>query len=478
MSRPVLRFGTDGWRGLIARDCTFDTIERLSLAFARRYREGALGPGDRARVVVGHDTRFLSPELARCAAETLARCGLEVLLADRPIPTQAVSFHVKRLGLSGGIAITASHNPAEYNGFKVKAHYGGSAVPQIYAGIQREIDAPEPPASAPGTVQLEDLRTPYRRGLEILVDTPAIQNAGLSLIHDGMYGAGALLIGEAVSGGATRIETLRGSRDALFGGVHPEPIAANLAETAERVREGGFALALANDGDADRLGVLDSAGRFVSAHRILALLLLHVYRRRGLSGGIARTFSTSLLIDRIARRFDVPLFETAIGFKYVADLMISGRVAAGGEESGGYGFAFHLPERDGILSGLLLLESLAMTGHTLEEELDSLAREFGSLEYARKDIYLPVPVIEAFLAEARSHPPASIAGAGVTGVQDLDGVKYLFGDAGWVLHRLSGTEPMIRLYCEHEDGDTVAHILAATEERLRAFAGQMPPSAA
>jgi phosphomannomutase len=474
MKRPTLRFGTDGWRGLIARDCTFDTIERLSLAFARCYRDGTLGPGDRRRVVVGHDTRFLSPELARRAAETLAGCGLEVLLTDRPIPTQAVSFHVKRLGLSGGIAITASHNPAEYNGFKVKAHYGGSAVPEIYARIEREVDRPAPEAAGAGFVHLEDLRTPYRRALEILVDTSAIQNAGFSLIHDAMHGAGAALISEAVGGGATRVENLRALRDALFGGVHPEPIAANLTDAAARVREGSFSLALANDGDADRLGVLDAAGRFVSAHQVLALLLLHVYRRRGLSGGIARTFSTSLLIDRIARKLDVPLFETAIGFKYVADLMISGRVAAGGEESGGYGFAFHLPERDGILSGLLLLESLAMSGHTLQDELEALRREFGSFAYGRRDIYLPVSIVEAFLAEARTRPPASIAGFAVTAVRDLDGVKYLFGDDGWVLHRLSGTEPMIRLYCEHGSAEQVDRILAESEERLRRFAERAP----
>jgi phosphomannomutase len=251
--------------------------------------------------------------------------------------------------------------------------------------------------------------------------------------------------------------------------VHPEPIASNLEASAREVVGRKLDLVVAHDGDADRLGVLDRGGRFVSPHRVLALLLLHAFRRRGLRGGIAKTYSTSLLIDRVAGKLGVPLFETEIGFKHVALLMTSGEAAAGGEESGGYAFAFHLPERDGVFNALLLLESLAQSGCDLDGALADLEREFGSFAYGRRDVYLPVPVISSYLAHVESAPPAEIGGVPVTGVAAKDGVKYHFGEDGWLLHRLSGTEPMVRLYCEHVDETAVERILGEAESRLRDF---------
>ncbi len=464
-------FGTDGWRGVIADDCTFAAIRRVAAATARVLRAGK-GPGDHGRLVVGHDTRFFSPEFAYAAAEVFARAGIDVLLTDRPIPTPAVSFHVRRLGLAAGVAITASHNPAQYNGFKVKAHFGGSATPETYAEISRQADRPLPDAARPGRIEAVDLAGPYRDRLASLVDLTSIRAAGLSVLADSMHGAAGTLVADVAGGGATRIVPFRSERDALFGGVHPEPIASNLVAASREVVTKGLDLAVAQDGDADRLGALDRRGEFVSPHRVLALLLLHAFRRRGLSGGIAKTFSTSLLIDRIAAKLGAPLTETPIGFKHVADLMNEGKVAAGGEESGGYAFAFHLPERDGVANALLLLESLAQAGQDLDGALADLTSEFGSFAYGRRDVYLPVPVISAYLDEVRARPPAAVAGSRVTGVVEKDGVKYLFDEAGWLLHRLSGTEPMVRLYCEHEDRETVARVLAAAEERLRSFAGR------
>ncbi len=462
--------GTDGWRGIIAEGCTFGAIRVLAGALARVWPSRPRG--DRGRIVVGHDTRFLSPELASAAAQVLAAAGIDVLLTDRPIPTPAVSYHVKRLGLAGGVAVTASHNPAIYNGFKIKADYGGSAPPELYAEVERasrEEQASPAPARA-GRVETQDLAGPYRRALAGLVDLAAIRGAGLTVVADAMHGAAATLPGEIAGGGSTRILPLRAERDALFGGVHPEPIAANLDAAARRVREAGGDLAVACDGDADRLGVLDRRGAFVSPHRILGLLLLHGFRRRGLSGGVAKTFSTSLLIDRICERLGVPLHETAVGFKYVADLMSSGRAVAGGEESGGYAFGFHLPERDGVLNALLLIESLAVERRDLDAALAALAREFGEFAYARRDIALPVEATRAYLAEIRRDPAASIAGERVTAVSDKDGVKYAFGGRGWLLHRLSGTEPLIRLYCEHEEAAKVEQILDEAMARLMSFA--------
>ncbi len=464
-----IAFGTDGWRGVIADDCTFEAVRRAAAATARVYSAWT-GPGDRTRIVVGYDTRFLSPEFARDAAEIFARAGIDVLLTDRPIPTPVVSYHVRRLGLAGGVAITASHNPAPWNGFKVKAHFGGSAPPELYDRISRESDRPPPGSAHPGRIATVDLVGPYRERLGALLDMPAIREAGLSVLADSMHGAAGTLVADAVGPGATRIVPFRSERDALFGGVHPEPIGANLEAASREVVAEGLDLAVAQDGDADRLGVLDRRGAFVSPHRVLALLLVHAFRRRRLAGGIAKTFSTSLLIDRVAKKLGVPLFETPIGFKHVADLMNRGQAAAGGEESGGYAFDFHLPERDGVFNALLLLESLAQSGKDLDGALAGLASEFGSFAYARRDVYLPVRVVSAYLEAVRRDPPAEVAGIAVTGVVEKDGVKYLFGADGWLLHRLSGTEPMVRLYCEHRDDENVASILAGAEKRLTSFA--------
>ena len=472
MSFPL---GTDGWRGVIAEGCTFAAIERLAAATAVVYR--SLSPGDTSRIVVGHDPRFFSPEFARRAAQTFARAGIEVILTDRPIPTPAVSYHVHALGLAGGVAITASHNPGAYNGFKIKAHFGGSAPQELYERVNRERASARtfpasvgPDAGAP--IRVENLLAPYREALAARVDIAAIRKAGLAFLADSMHGAAGTLIPDIVSGGTTRATAFRSERDPLFGGVHPEPIAGNLAAAAARVRADGLGFAVAQDGDADRLGVLDRRGGFVSPHRILALLLLHAYRRRGLTGGIAKTFSTSLLIDRVAEKLGVPLFETAIGFKFVADLMNRGEAQAGGEESGGYAFAFHLPERDGVLNALLLIESLALSGRDLDGALADLTAEFGEFAYGRRDVYLPVPVVDDFVQHVRGEAPEDVAGNAVTEVRDKDGVKYLFGDRGWLLHRRSGTEPMIRLYCEHEDQATVDRILDAAQARLKSFAGR------
>jgi phosphomannomutase len=393
-----------------------------------------------------------------------------VLLTDRPIPTPAVSHHVRRLGLAAGVAITASHNPAHWNGFKIKASFGGSAPPEQYAAVDKGLGSMPPAASRAGQVEIADLSTPYRDHIASLLDVGAIRGVGMVVVADAMHGAAGSLVADIAGGGKTRVVSFRSERDVLFGGIQPEPIAQNLTATAARVEAARAGLAVANDGDADRLGVLDHRGRFVSPHRILALLLLHAFRRRGLTGGIAKTFSTSILIDRIAAALHSPLIETPIGFKYIAELMTRGEASAGGEESGGYAFGFHLPERDGVLNALLVIESLALSGYDLDTALAGLAREFGEFAYSRRDVYLPVPVIGEFLSDVKIHPPSTLSGNTVTGVADKDGIKYLLGDRGWLLHRLSGTEPMIRLYCEHEDEAAVERILDEAHARLISFA--------
>lgn len=465
---PGFPLGTDGWRGVLADGCTFESVRRVAAAATSVYR--TIPDGDTGRIVIGHDTRFLSAELARAAAEVFSRSGIDVLLTDRPIPTPAVSWHVRRLGLAGGLAITASHNPAEYNGVKIKTRLGSSAPPELYETVARAVDGVLPEAARRGAIETADLASSYRDRLASLVRLAEIRSAGLSVVADSMHGAAGSLLAEILSGGATRVVPLRAERNATFGGVHPEPIASNLAAAAERVISERCDLAVAQDGDADRLGVLDRSGAFVSPHRVLALLLLHAFRHRGLSGGIARTFSTSLLIDRVASGLGAKLYETAIGFKFVAELMNRGLAAAGGEESGGYAFADHLPERDGVFNALLLIESLTLGAGDLGRSLDGLAAEFGAFAYGRRDVYLDVALIREYLARVAEDAPREVAGEEVTEIRDLDGVKYFFGGRGWLLHRLSGTEPMIRLYCEHEDEAAMERILEEAEGRLREFA--------
>ena len=472
MPLPPIVFGTDGWRGRIARELTFDSVARVVDAMAVWTTDPAnADPGDPWTLPLVHDTRFLSPELAAESADRLASRGFRVLLTDGPVPTPCASWHVKRRGLRGGVAITASHNPALWNGVKYKSHFGGSATPMTYDAIARSADRPLPLRPG-GAAESIDLRTPYRDAIAACVDLAAIRRAGLSVLFDALHGASGTLLEEIVGPGhATRVTTIRGDRNPTFGGVNPEPIPQNLGASQAALAAARYDVVLASDGDGDRLGVLDGRGRFVTPHRILALLAESLAGHGRIGGGIAKTFSTSLLLDRVAARMNVPLHETPIGFKYIAEKMMSGEAGIGGEESGGLGVSFFLPERDGVLSGLLVLEAIAYAGVSFEALLAGQDATYGALAYGRRDLYLPVPLLKAYLASLNAAPPASCAGAGVTAVSNLDGVKLSFGARGWLLHRLSGTEPMIRIYAEHEDPSLIEPLLDEAERGLRAFKG-------
>ncbi len=468
MSAPPIVFGTDGWRGQIARDLTFASVLRVvDAAGTWNVSPANTDPGDPWTVPIVHDTRFLSPELAAEGAARLASQGFRVILTDRPVPTPCASWHVRSRGLRAGLAITASHNPALWNGVKVKSWFGGSAMPATYDAVARSADRALA-ARAGGAVEKVDLSAGYCDAIAACVDLGAIRRAGLRVLWDAMHGAAGTLLEEIVGRGhATKITTIRGARDPLFGGVNPEPIPDHLGASREELTRARYDVALASDGDGDRLGVLDTAGSFVTPHRILALLAESLTDRGRISGGIAKTFSTSLLLDRVAARLGVPLFVTPIGFKHIAEKMMSGEVAIGGEESGGLGVSFHLPERDGVLSALLVLEAIAFSGGSFDALLKKQDADYGSFAYGRRDLHLSMPLLKAFVSELKASPPASRAGQPVTGVEDLDGVKLLFGGKGWLLHRLSGTEPIIRIYAEHEDARVVESLLAETEAELR-----------
>ncbi len=472
MPSPRIVFGTDGWRGRIARDLTFDAVARVVDAMAAwTVAPENDDPGDPWTIPLVHDTRFLSPELAAESASRLAAKGFRVLRTDRPVPTPCASWHVRSRALRAGIAITASHNPADWNGVKYKSHFGGSATPATYDAIARSADRrlPERPG---GLAETSDLAAGYRQALAAAVDLAAIRAAGLRVLFDALHGAAGTLLQEIVGDGhPTRVTTLRAERNPSFGGVNPEPIPANLGASREALACASFDLAVASDGDGDRLGVLDGGGRFVNPHRILALLAESLAARGRVRGGIAKTFSTSLLLDRVAARLGVPLHVTPIGFKHIAEKMLAGEVGIGGEESGGVGVSFFLPERDGVLSALLLLEAVALSGLSFAALLAQQEARYGAFAYDRRDLHHPMPVLRTFMEGLEKAPPSALAGERVTGVDTLDGVKLLFGGRGWLLHRLSGTEPILRIYAEHEDEATVRRLLDATVAGLESGPG-------
>lgn len=470
MTSPIV-FGTDGWRGRIGRDLTFDSVARVVDAVAA-WTSSSVNPdpGDPGTLPLVHDTRFLSRELAAESATRLAAKGFRVLLTDRPAPTPCASWHVRSRGLRGGIVVTASHNPPEWNGVKYKSWFGGSASAETYAAIAGCVDAPLPDRPG-GGVEVSDLVSPYAAAIAERVDLDAIRRAGLHVLWDAMHGSsGSLLSGVLGEGHPTRVTTIRAEVNPSFGGVHPEPIPEHLGAAADRLAGGGYDLALASDGDGDRLGVLAPDGTFVTPHRILALLAESLARRGRVRGAIAKTFSTSLLVDRVAARLGVPLHVTPIGFKWIAEKMLSGEVGIGGEESGGLGVSFFLPERDGLLSGLLVLEAVALSGLSFTELLRRQDRDYGTFAYGRRDVRLPMPVLTAFVRALLASPPDRRAGARVTAVETLDGVKLLLDGKGWLLHRLSGTEPILRVYAEHEDPAMVDRLLSETVGALEAQA--------
>ncbi len=462
-----LKFGTDGWRDIIAERFTAANLARVAQAYAEHVLEQGKGT-----VLVGYDTRFLGRRFARLVAEVLTGNGVEALMSADYLPTPALSHAVASVGACGGVMITASHNPAEYSGFKLKAAYGGSASDATYRNVAERAARIAPVgvrrAGAPGTF---DAREGYYAALDRLVDMATIAGSGVRFVHDAMGGSGAgwLVDYFARHGLADRIGEVRGRPDPTFYGVNPEPIAANLAATSAHMRAAApdVAFAAATDGDADRIGVVLPGGEFFDSHQIFAVLL-DALLRRGERGAVVKTFTVSRLVERLARRRGLEVVETPVGFKHVAQAMLAGGVLLGGEESGGIGVSVHLPERDGLANALLLLEAVAATGASLSESFAALERETGWRHaYDRLDLHLDGA--EALIRAARSldDPPSQLAGKPVTSVERLDGVKLNLSDDAWVLVRASGTEPLVRVYCEAADAATVRAVLAATAALVR-----------
>jgi phosphomannomutase len=461
MKSPI-KFGTDGWRGVIADTFTFENVRCAAQATAEYFKTVE---GRERAVFVGFDVRFQSQAFARAAAEVIAANGFRVVMLDRPYPTPYVSFEVRRRRFVGGIMITASHNPPAFNGFKVKAHFGGSATPAITAKIEANLPSPglRPPSPEGRGRAIETIGPDgsYLEHLKSLVDWERIGKSKLRIVVDSMHGCGGYILEELLRDSSCEVRTIRGTPDPLFGGIHPEPMMPQLEPLGEAVRNSGSQVGLATDGDADRLGIVDENGRYLNTLQTLCLLLLHVYRSKGWRGAVARTYSQSLLVPRIAQKLRLPLYECPIGFKNIGELMLENDILIGGEESGGIGLSRHLPERDGIFVNLLFLDLLAASGKTCTELIRDLWNEFGEFHYDRRDLHIPIEAGNAVVEKWRSDPPVRFAGRRVQEIGKLDGSKVFLEKDSWILFRQSGTEPLLRVYCEAPTESAVAEIMTA-----------------
>ncbi|MCL4238576.1 MAG: phosphoglucomutase/phosphomannomutase family protein [Anaerolineae bacterium] len=470
-----IAFGTDGWRAVIADTFTFGNLRRVAQAVADYVRQEMATNGDHAapEVVVGFDTRFLSDRFAVETARVLAANGIITWLARTDAPTPAISYNILYKKAAAGVVITASHNPPRYSGFKLKAAYGGSALPEQCAEVERFLVLAEREGRGPNLMDYEravdeglirrfNPTNTYYEHLETLVDIDKISQGELSIVADPMYGSGRTAIRSILSRTRCKVHEIRGEMNPGFGGIHPEPIRKYLDMMAATINNLHADVGIATDGDADRVGAMDGDGTFVDPHTIMSLALHYLADKRGWTGDVVKTVSTTMMINRIAAQHGLTVHETPVGFNHIADHMLHGDVLIGGEESGGISIKGHIPEGDGILMGLLLLEIMADAKAPLREVVADLQRTFGPTCYERTDFALkkPVPKRE-MVARLQAAAPGSMAGQTVREVLTFDGIKFVLADDSWLLIRPSGTEPVLRVYAEARDAEMVRALLAA-----------------
>ncbi len=469
-TKPAIRFGTDGWRGVIADTFTFKSVRVVSQAAADYLL--SLGKAD-VRIVIGYDTRFQSETFAALAAEVLAANGIRAALSTRPIPSPCVSWAINKHGFDSGIMFTASHNPPQFNGFKFKAAYAGSADKSVTSKIESLLYRNEPrvmpldEAEAKGLVEKADFVPGYLDGLRAFVDFERIADSGLFVVADAMYGAQQQLMAALLEGTTCTVEVIRGVRNPNFGGIFPEPIPPHTEQLQRVTAERGADVGLAVDGDADRIGACKSSGEFVSPHQVFAMLLVHFLEHRKGTGIVVKTISSTALIEKIVQKYGLELVEVPIGFKYICELLRTRDVLIGGEESGGIGFKGTIPERDGTLCGLLLLELMATTGKRLDEIMAGLDEEFGTFRYRRTDIEYPLERKDDLLRYLAEQPLKALNGSPVVEVKTYDGVKFIAENDDWLLVRPSGTEPVLRIYAEAKSFDVVDELLALGERTAK-----------
>ncbi len=474
----TIKFGTDGWRAVIAETFTFENLRLVSQAMADYLLEVNNAPSP--EIVIGFDTRFLSDRFAMEVARVMAANGITAHLARADAPTPAISYNIVHKQAQGGVMITASHNPPRYNGFKVKAAYGGAASKQQIAAIERKLFAVNERIGANlmdyqkaldnGLIRRFDPAWPYYEHLTTnLINMDTIHHGELRVVVDSMYGSGRGAFREVISRTRSRVHELHADLHPGFGGIHPEPVERNLKELIATVQNENAHLGLATDGDADRIGAVDDRGNYVNAHTIMSLVVRHLVERRGLSGAIAKTISSTLMLNRLAKKYDLQVHETPVGFDVIAELMMTDDILMGGEESGSISIKGHIPEGDGVLMGLLLMEIVADAGVPLSELIADLQREFGPTAYKRNDIRLKNFMPKAEMVQRLiENSPQKIAGETVVKVDSYDGVKYHLADDSWLLIRPSGTEPVLRLYAEAGTDAAVEAMLNTAQELSQA----------
>ena len=465
----MIKFGTDGWRAVIADDFIFDNVRQVARAIASyvlKHEDPKRG------VIVGYDTRFTSPRAARITAEVLAEAGIPVKLANDYTPTPAVSYAVKNLQAAGGVMITSSHNPFNWNGMKFKAKFGGSATPAIMNAIEAELSAV--PRGQKAAIEDIDFKQPYIAAISAFADLPLIAKANFKFVVDSMYGAGRGVLTQVFAERNIQHVAIRQELNPLFPGINPEPIELNLAQLQEVVVKEKCHAGFATDGDADRIGAVAEDGSFVDAHKIFAVLLRWLLERKKWPGEVVRAFNTTRMIDRICTKYGRKLNECPIGFKYIADLMMERDILIGGEESGGIGYSRFLPERDGILNSLLLANVMAEEGKPLGQLVADLQKEYGAHFYGRRDLHIAEEVKQAAIQRAKSEQTKRLGNYAVLKKENLDGIKFFLdapthgnGAEAWILFRASGTEPLLRVYAEAASPELVEEILASGEKFVK-----------
>jgi phosphomannomutase len=460
-----IKFGTDGWRAVIAEDFTFANVARVAQAAADYWKAESGKRKAENKVIVGYDRRFFSDRFAQTSAEVLAGNDFQVVLTPEPTPTPSVSFAVKDQNATGGVMITASHNPPIFDGFKLKSYYGGSSSPEECSAIEGFLDKNPvrsknlKEAIAAKQVVVKDVRPAHYSALKKLVDFKLIAKSKLRFAHEALFGVGAGCFEQLLAGTTCKVTTLNGKHDVLFGSINPEPIEKNYVTSQAYLKKHPHDICLVTDGDADRVGGMDGRGNALSTHQIICLLLHHFVVNRQGKGRMVKALTTTSMLDKMCAKFGLELTETGVGFKYICAEMLKGGVLLGAEESGGIGFPGHIPERDGIAAGLMLLEMLATEGKSVNKLIADLEKEFGPHRYGRIDTHFPLEKRAALMEFLKTNPPGKLLRSPLADVKSYDGVKFVAEDSSWLMLRGSGTEPILRIYAEAKSDADVQKLL-------------------
>lgn len=465
-----IRFGTDGWRGIIAEDFTFENVRRVSKAVAAYLKN--YHHSESPLVVIGYDTRFLSSAFAKTCADVLSNAGCKVIFSKDVVSTPAVSASTLALKAGAGIIISASHNPANFNGFKIKTPSGSSAPEAVTKNIEQLLDTELGPQSKVIPADSQDLTKYYFKALRDFIDIGLIKRSHVNVVVDPMYGSANGYVGRLLSGGKNKLASIHNSADPLFGGLHPEPIENYLSDLKKAVRQNGADAGLATDGDGDRIGVIDDKGRYLSPHLVFPLLLYYMCKYKNLKGKVVQAISLGYVSERMAKDFGLEFEEVPIGFKYIAERIINEKILIGGEESGGYGFGGYLPERDGVLNSLLIMEMLASTGKSISTLLKEIEKKYGASAFLRTDFVNPGISKNDFVQKIKSCSPSKISGIKVREIKDYDGVEFILEDDSWILLRPSGTEPVIRVYAEAENIEKTNKIIHWGQKLVMSLRGK------